>query len=86
MALKNLEKFYESVQGKKVTPRMIMYRGELFERLPYGYSESDVVAEEEMCPQCGCAEGQLHKSGCSHEVCPICEGKLAVCSCECFIV
>lgn len=86
MSIKNFDKFFDLNRDKVIVPKMIMHCGELFERVPYGYVEHDIIGDKCVCPRCGCSEGELHEIGCSHEICPICEGMLAICSCEFFIV
>lgn len=41
-----------------------------------------IGTENELCPVCSVAEGELHQFGCSVEVCPWCEGQLSNCNCR----
>ena len=86
MTIKNLDNFAEMNSQKNIVPKMIMCHGELYERMPLGYFKKNAADELDVCPQCGCKKGELHHIGCSHEICPICEGLLAICSCKSVIV
>ncbi|OKY76198.1 MAG: hypothetical protein BM485_02805 [Desulfobulbaceae bacterium DB1] len=39
-------------------------------------------ADEELCPVCSAADGELHALGCPVEVCPWCDGQLTRCNCR----
>lgn len=36
----------------------------------------------DLCPVCGCADGELHTYGCPVEICPWCGGQLVHCQCR----
>ncbi len=50
--------------------------GKVYDRMPYD-------GDEETCPGCGVAIGQLHVAGCGFERCPTCDGYLVTCMQTC---
>lgn len=47
-------------------------------RIPVGCTEDGDMME---CSECGANSGELHKMGCSKEICPVCGNSLAICEC-----
>jgi hypothetical protein len=61
----------------------IQIRGWTYERIRYvprGEWEGGVYRHR--CPGCGIWPTNFHHVGCEIEMCPACEGRLAVCRCE----
>ena len=50
---------------------------------PEGYQIYEPMdSDEDICPSCHVATGELHELGCPVEVCPWCGGQLVYCSCR----
>ncbi|MFO8072595.1 MAG: hypothetical protein R6V85_12035 [Polyangia bacterium] len=55
--------------------------GRRFSRVPFGRERWSSGAEDERCPDCGAALGQLHVPGCEEEQCPACSERVLGCEC-----